>query len=250
MSDFNIFSNPRKSRYDPDLARRVNEEKEPVTIRKEKPEAPKIQNPQKADLKGFIYVPSINLYLAKQVTNKNKSWNECHEILSKEDCFMPTIKHFVEFVKYLKTDYQDRKEAETILDEILTVRNPWRSEWLDGKFEKRNKGLYLLSDHRIVNGKLKSNYQEPLEDCLMEDKQINLENYLKTSNSQGLPSQKTKDGKLYYWFPRAGSVAGFYAGSDWASLDCDYDVPDYRGGSLGVRRATAEGGCNGSQKTK
>ncbi|MBU2523513.1 MAG: hypothetical protein KKE23_04485 [Nanoarchaeota archaeon] len=247
MSDFNIFSNPRKSRYDPDLARRVNEEKEPVIIRKEKPEA-KIQNPQKAGLKGFIYVPSINLYLSKETSYKGKSWNECHEIMSKEDCFMPTIKHFVEFVKYLKTDYQDRKEAETILDEILAVRNPWRAEWLDGKFEKRNKGLYLLSDHRFEKGKLKANYEQPLKDCLMEDKTpgIDLESYLKNANSQGLPSQKTKDGKLYYWFPRAGSVAGFDVYSGRADLYCDY-VPGGRYVGLGVRRVTAEGG---SQKTK
>jgi len=63
---------------------------------------------------------------------------------------MPTIYHFTEYLKYLKNDYQDRDEAEIILDDILKTGD-YRGEWLDAKFEKRKNGLYLLSDHRIEN---------------------------------------------------------------------------------------------------
>lgn len=32
------------------------------------------------NLDGFVYVPSINLYVAKQRTHLNESWSQCHEI--------------------------------------------------------------------------------------------------------------------------------------------------------------------------
>ena len=201
-------------------------------------------SPSAKELEGFIYVPSINLYLSKEVSHKGKSWNECHEILSKEDAFMPTIYHFKEFLKYMRenpngTNDASGSEIETILDEILTVRDPWRAEWLDAKFEKRKDGLYLLT---------KQGSPEKLTDYLDKTRNpgIDLDDWLENANSQGLPSSKTKDGKLYYYAPVDGRVARFDADSDGAYLGCDDGVPVSRSDSLGVRRATAEGG---SQKT-
>ncbi|MBU2523517.1 MAG: hypothetical protein KKE23_04505 [Nanoarchaeota archaeon] len=236
MNDFNIFSNPRKSRYDPDLARRVNEEKEPAIIRKEKLEAPKVQNLQKSDLKGFIYVPSINLYLAKERTLKGKSWNETHKILQEDNKFMPSIYQFTEYLKYLQNDHRDKTEAKEILDDILKkTQSGWKGEWLDAKFEKRNKGLYLLSEHKIQNGKLIAKSEQPLEKCVTEDCYVDLK-----FNNQGLPISKSKSqsynqGKnVYFWQPVDGRVAGFNVGSGRADLYCSNDDPDGRYVGLGV----------------
>jgi len=192
-------------------------------------------SPSAKELEGFIYVPSINLYMAKERTLKGESWNETHKLLQKENKFMPTIYHFTEYLKYLKTDYQDRDEAEIILDDILKTGD-YRGEWLDARFEKRKNGLYLLSDHRIENKKLIAKSEHPLESCLMKDKNpgIDLEDYLETANSQGLPSKNTKDGKLYFYYPRDGRVARFDVNSVRADLLCGDYVPDYSGGGLGV----------------
>src|SRR3989338_4501364 len=54
------------------------------------------------ELKGFIYVPSIRLYVAKEKTLYGKNWYECHEELHKKDLYMITLPQFIEFIKYLK----------------------------------------------------------------------------------------------------------------------------------------------------
>ena len=186
------------------------------------------------ELEGFIYVPSINLYMAKERTFKGESWNETHKLLQKENKFMPTIYHFTEYLKYLKTDYQDRDEADEILDDILKTGD-YRAEWLDAKFEKRKNGLYLLSDHRIENKKLIAKSEHPLESCLMEDSYVDFD-----FNSQGLPTSKSKSQKyeqgenLYFYPPVDGRVARFGVSSGNANLNCYDGAPDYSSGGLGV----------------
>ena len=190
--------------------------------------------PNVPEMDGFIYVPSINLYMAKERTLKGKTWNQTHEILQKDNKFMPSIYHFTEYLNYLKNDHEDRDEAETILDDILKTGD-WRAEWLDAKFEKKKDGLYLLSDHRIENKKLIAKSEQPLEKCVMEDCYVNFD-----FNSQGLPVSKSKSqnysqgDNICLGFPRDGRVAWFGVYSDYACLYCNYYVPDYSYVSLGV----------------
>jgi len=191
--------------------------------------------PNVPEMDGFIYVPSINLYIAKERTLKGKTWNQTHEILQKDNKFMPSIYHFTEYLNYLKNDHEDRDEAETILDDILKTGD-WRAEWLDAKFEKKKDGLYLLSDHRIENKKLIAKSEQPLEKCVMEDCYVNFD-----FNSQGLPVSKSKSQSyeqgenIKFWCPEhSGRVAWFYVGSDNAGLSCYDDVPDSSGDNLGV----------------
>jgi len=187
------------------------------------------------DLKGFVYVPSIKLYLAKERDLNGLNWNQAQEELRKRNLMMPTPYQFREFLKFLKTGYQDRQEAEKILDEILTVRNPWRAEWLNARFEKRKDGLYMISENILVNGKYQ-NIEQKLDNFLAEDKTpgISLDDWLNSNSQHGLPTAKVKKGELYYWYPRSGSVAGFGADSVWAYLGC-YWGPEYSDSLLGVR---------------
>ncbi len=156
-------------------------------------------------------------------------------------------RQFVDFLNLLKSgkahngkgDKIDSKQLETILNEITEVRDPWRSEWLDADFKMINDVLHINYGHELVNGILKPKYSEPA-DCLMDDKTpgIDFDDWLKNANNHGLPKQNIKSGNLYYWAPDKdnNSVAGFFADSDWAVLDCIRD-PVGSDSSLGVRAA-------------
>ena len=191
------------------------------------------------DLQGYIYVPSIGLYLAKQRTHTGLNWNQTHEELQKENLRMPTIYEFKEFLKYLKQNPNGLSDASsqeiaTVIDDILTVRSPWRSEWLDAKFEKRGKELYVIEKNNPSSAQL-------LEKCLMKDREpgIDFDEWLNNSTKQGLPNTKAKKGQLYYWYPRDTAVARFAANSGRAILVCGrYPTGTYS--SLGVF-ACAEG---------
>lgn len=177
-------------------------------------------NSQKQSSDNFIYVPSINLYVAKERTHLNKNWFEAHKEIQANGERMLILPEFIEFLKYCKENHQD------IYKEVTKVRNPWRAEWLDADFKVKNKKLYINSEVLDKN-------------TLMEDKQISLEDYLNNNHtSQGLPSKKVKSGNLYYWYPRSdnNSVARFDAYSDGADLDC-YGYPSYWSSNFGVRAA-------------
>jgi len=123
-----------------------------------------------------------------------------------------------------------------ILNEVLEVRSPWRSEWLDAKFTKSGEKLQITYHKINSNGTLEEVTEQLDPDTLMKDKQIAIDSWLNNSTSQGLPRKNFSDGQLYYWYPREDRVAGFYAGSYRASLDCLWN-PLSSYASLGVRLA-------------
>jgi len=190
---------------------------------------------------GFIYVPSANLYFAKQRTHLNLDWSDAHEELKAEGLRMPTIEEFRKTLNYLKNS-QNQEHFE-LYNEITEVRNPWRANWLDAYFEKRKDGFYILTANKTK--------AEKLEDCLMKDKilGISLENWIEGKNvtSQGLPKLNIDDGKLYYWYPKNGTIAGFLAVSGRAVLDCGTS-PSGRDPSLGVF-AVADAGSNARRRS-
>ncbi|MDP4012580.1 MAG: hypothetical protein Q8R00_03165 [Candidatus Nanoarchaeia archaeon] len=196
-----------------------------------------------------------DLLVSANVVHHNNNWHKTQEILHNEGNFMLTIRQYVDFLNLITTgkpfdasgNRVDRAKLAKIVDEILTVRSPYRAEWLDAKFRKQSKGLLRRSElvvdygHMFVNGQSQPKYSEPLEECLMEDRTpgINLDDWLERATIQGLPPRDIKQGDLYYWYPRDGSVAGFVAGSGRAFLDCYWD-PRSSGPELGVRQARAK----------
>jgi len=202
-----------------------------------------IETSNALNLEDYIYIPSIDLYVAKERTLNGKNWYEAHEELHKQGLQMLTIPEFIKFIKYLKRGirhprYQNRKDSERILDEILTVRNPLRGEWLDANFKVINKKLHINYNHRTINGELKPGKSEPLENCLMEDRTlgIDLDYWLNHPTKHGLPRKDTPDGKLSYWCPMKdnNSVAGFYTNSkETVLLYCLYPNKSYS--LLGLR---------------
>jgi len=129
-----------------------------------------------------------------------------------------------------------RTELSGILDEIVGVREPGRAEWFEDGFSGESEQLILNRDYELKNGVLAPRYAEPLQPCLMEDRNpgINFKAWMKNASAQGFPLANVKPGDLYFWAPRANRVARFDADSDWAHLYCSWHF----GGSdpsLGVR---------------
>lgn len=96
------------------------------------------------EIHGYIYVPTIKLYVAKEKSLYGLSWYRAHEELHKQGLQMLTIRQFIDFVLYLKEN-PSMPDAKKILDEILTRRKPYGAEWLDAYFgsEKKMEGLSI-----------------------------------------------------------------------------------------------------------
>ena len=169
-----------------------------------------------------------------------KDWNDAHTALNQNNSYMLTIRQFVDFLSLLKSgsaydgkgNKVDKRKLDSILDEIVTVRNPWRSEWLDAKFKNGN----IIYHNLVGNPSSLVEVREPLSAYLDKDKTpgINLDNWLKEANQHGLPKKTVDKGKMYYWAPADGAVAGFLADSVRALLYCGRDPTDTNA-SLGVR---------------
>jgi len=214
---------------------------------KEPAKPPRTQNTSTStdgvNLADYVYLPSHSLYVAKERTHQDKTWYDTHEALHQEGARMLTIKEFVDFLALLRTgnslDGLEQRlpedEVERIYKEITEVREPWRSEWLDADFKVVNDRLNINYNHRTVNGNLKPQNSEPLDDCVRENSYVDL---IGSANGQGLPTSKSDKQEFYYWRPLEdnNSVAGFFAGSDRTCLGCDWD-PQGSNSTLGVRVA-------------
>ncbi len=171
---------------------------------------------------NFIYVPSINLYVAKEKIMHRLDWSNTHKELAKEkDRRMPLIYEETEFIKYLLANPNGTKDAskdeiQTITNEILEKRNPWRAEHLDAYFEQRDDGMYILTKNKSIANKLDAPI---MEDCYVE----------LSFNNQGMPIKKSSNqdynqGKnIFHYYPRAERVAGLYVYSVRACLSCNWN---------------------------
>ena len=189
-----------------------------------------------------------DMLVEKERTLYGKNWQEAQKALQEDNACMLTIRQFVDLVALLQTgnvlegtgNKLSRPIVNKILEDIITLQNPWRGEWLDAKFSLKGKFLNKkaqITYHRIEKRKLQP-ITEPLEKCLRENKLpgIDLEYWLKNATVHGLPVQNTPAGNLYYWHPQENCVAWFYAGSIRACLYCDVDPQDSVA-LLGVRAA-------------
>ena len=171
-----------------------------------------------------------------------------YKILRKNDEYMLTPRQFVDFLALLKSGNASDEngnavnpaQLEAILDEITEVKDPWRAEHLDAKFDSSGliRKTFRITYHKIKSDGTIEEVTEPLEDCLMSDKEpgIDLDDWLKNANNQGLPKPDAKKGDLWYWYPRNGAVARFRANSDRANLNCNRN-PTNTNDALGVRPA-------------
>jgi len=196
-------------------------------------------------LDGFIYVPSVNLYVAKEKSHLGKNWENAHRELDKQNLRMPTIPQFIEFLKYLKA--VPTPENTKIYNKITKKRAPLRAEHLDAKFIEEDGALKIQYHIFDDNGRLVP-HKEDLECSVMENRFVSLD-----FNNQGFPKslsahQNYVQGEnIFFGHPRDGAVARFVAGSISAGLYCYCNSTGSDSGSkIGVRavrtRAQNEGG--------
>ncbi len=189
---------------------------------------------QDSKLEGFIYVPSINLHIAKERSHCNLNWEEAYKQILQEGYKMPTIIEFAKLLNFLRDN--PSVENTEFYNEITEVKSPWRANHLDARFEKTSSGLYICYNHVLDSqNNLKANNTEQLTDYLTENKLpgISLDNWIDNPTKHGLPKSNIQEGQLWYWAPVDERVAGLGACSGGADLYCGGD-PDCADAGLGV----------------
>ena len=202
-----------------------------------------IQSPEKhIILEGTSEYPT--LLVAMQRSYKGLKWQAAHDALRQDGTFMMYTKPYADFLKLLESGNAydgngnkiDSSKLTSILDDITKVQSPWRAEWLDSKFSKKDKTTQVTYHKINQDGRL-TKVTEDVEGLLKNRiPGISLEDWVNRSTKHGLPSADVKSGKLYYWAPTDGRVAGFGSNSGGAYLLCVGD-PVGSIGSLGVRAA-------------
>ena len=181
---------------------------------------------------GYIYVPELGFYVAKEISYLGNSWDQCQLSLNCENAKMLNLNEMREFLKYAK-EYQPE-----LYNELVQVKSQFRSEWIDAEFKMHGGNLYFHCHMFNSFGKIQK-IEDKLEgNTLMENRRISLDDWLtKSYTKQGLPLSNIVSGDCYYQAPMKdnNSVAGLGANSAWADLGCDGD-PSGRYSNLGVRK--------------
>jgi hypothetical protein len=145
------------------------------------------------------------------LVRKGKTWFETQGILLAQELKMLTILEFVELLRDLKDNRQEDYER------ITEIGYPERYEWFDTYFEKREDGMYVLTNNRTKAEKLD-------DDTYLENRAVYLDSWLENTTRQGLPNNKAKSKNdmqdIAYSPPRENSFAWFCADSDGLYLYC------------------------------
>ena len=184
----------------------------------------------------------------------NNDWNQSLMLNQFLGVKTPNMKEEIDYLHLLYLGSQDKikvwdvsgkqvdsKLCEKLLIDTIKPKSPWRGEFIDANYKTNGNDLEVHSEHVFNNnGNIKDYQSEILDkDTLMQDKKIDVIDFIiKNNTSQGHVSKKVKSGNFNFWYPRRdnNSVAGFFAVSYWASLNC-FGIPSYRNSVLGVRAA-------------
>ncbi len=221
----------------PPAGKPKTEPENPKPTKTRKPR-PKIASVQGVNLADYILLPSHDIYVAKERTLQGKDWYKTQAAVHKQDARMLTLREFADFLLLLRSgnaeDGLGNKISKTELDnlnlDITEVRDPYRAEWLDAKFEEKNGVMHVNYNHKTKGKKLEAVNSEPLETCVMKNCKVELASF----NRQGLPLNEGTD--FNYWYPINERVARFDGVAGRADLGC-YGGPLNSGPGLGVRLA-------------
>ena len=177
-----------------------------------------------------------DLFVSMVRINYGLTWRGAHEAVSEEGAFMPTPRQFIDLLIHLRSDQPvydgrgtliERSRVESVLDDILTRRDPYRAEWLNASFVKTGNIWTINYAHKISGGFVQPTVSETLETCLMEVGFVDLF----SASRQGLPTRKSANQDIYFYPPLSdtNSVARFEADSGRVRLYCDrvakYSIP-------------------------
>ena len=135
-------------------------------------------------------------------------------------------------------------EIQDILDKLNKRGDPWRSEYLDARFEVTNDKVIIYSGHytdsslslqeriKLENIKFKYSKEIPKNKIVMSDGWTKFDNF----NEQGVCTKLEESDEVYNWYPRNDAVGRFLAYSDGFGLVCSGDPLD-SGPRVGMRLA-------------
>ena len=225
-----IGDNPRRSKYDPNLADEFNKKVEDEERRRQLEEKLGRGKPRESEQPAPMRLDNSRINPSEYIQIPQ------YMALIGEGLFMPTIPIYM--THYLntrdasqgKTDLYDANGAQLSNSEVNKHWNQLSKDcwtWLDAMFSLEN-GIWKITDK--IQGKA------DLADCLKEDGFADLDSL----NNQKLP--KKSSGKqeysqlnnILFYHPSDGAVARFYANSGRAGLYC-YRNRDLANDSLGVR---------------
>lgn len=199
------------------------------------------------DKQQWIWVPGTNKFVSVGQSYNNLRWNPALTTVLRETPFVvPSPAIFMPHYTNVCASVRKRnpqpiydgaheplsRSRRNDLYERRTTKT-WIS--LDAYFKKQKGKLLLATDHHLVNGVLKPQTLQPLEQRV-EGNDILVDLHW---NRQGLPIKRSKIGEytrgenLIFYQPAAGCVAWFCAVSGRAVLCCVEDL-QFSDASLGV----------------
>jgi hypothetical protein len=186
---------------------------------------------------NFIYVPSINLWVAKETKLNNKTWFEAHKNLQENGERMLIIPEFIEFLKHTKNNFPE------IYKKITENETPGKEEWLDANFKLINGKFYINHNHLLKNGTLVPQNSEVLKKNLLiytgtrRYPEPTIEGWINNPTKQGLPRKNTEKSHLNYRdsFIQNDANSRFFSDPYYVGLDCSWRPSYFADKSLGVR---------------
>ncbi len=236
-----IFGIDTKAAYDRIMnAPDIKPEEEKLEDKLETEEKTGVDKNISPHLSEYIHLPSHNIFVAKEVTLKEKNWYTSHEAAQDLNGRMLTLREFIDFLLLLKSGDAKDGEGNPISKSVLThmyrkivdTHEPYRGEWLDARFTKSRGDLIINYNHKkLITGRLRSLLPTKLERTLEHLRSNSLVD-LNQFNKQGLPEKAGSD--FFYSSPKEGLVASFSCSSVFAGLDCRKD-PEGLAIYVGVR---------------
>ena len=158
------------------------------------------------------------------------------KVLLKEGEVLPSLRQFVDLLKILREgevyDGNHRKveseEVAKMWEDFVNFGSDWRVDYLGDEFVEVDDGLNIVYDG------LDRRVEEKVENCLMEDRGIDLNDWLDRATRQGLPPVDCKEGGLMYFYPRKDRTVRFERGEGLGVLRCN-GRPTYSKVSAGAR---------------
>ena len=235
----------KQIRHPNDVAEELNNQKIIELPKKETDEFTINSDIKKED---YVRIPNTNTLIQRTESFKGENWNDTHYALQDNGLFMPNPKLFTDYFLNVRKAINKEiilyngdnnpipyEEVKEIWNYLTAGYNKGCFTWLDAKFEQKQDGLYLLTNHIIQSdNSLKPQTIEKLEDCITGSYYVDLK-----FNNQGMPIKKSNFNKykqgenIYFFNPIDKFVVRFYAYSDGASLDCSGD-PSFSHEGLGV----------------
>lgn len=179
--------------------------------------------PSKESIRNkYLEVPSIGLAVLKERVLCYHNFKDSLDELHSRNKKMLNLYEFKEFLKFAK-----EKDVE-LYDDITKARSPWRSEWIDSRFQKRDQDWFVTYHIFDENGNIQEKTEKLDENTLMENKTpgISIDSWLNDSTMQGLPKKSTHKGELFYYAPRTDFVTKFESDYDGAFLSAMWNADD------------------------